>query len=389
MSVVVFYISGHGFGHASRVIETINALLARRDDLDVVVRTTAPRWLFEKTLKATLKPDASTATPGVAYLNTETDTGIVQIDSLHLDADASIARARAFMSTFDARVASEAAFLRDRRARLVVADLPPLGIAAAARAGIPAVAFGNFTWDWVYSAYPGTEDLVREIAAAYRTALVALRLPMHGGFSAFDAIVDLPFVARHSSRDPAAVRRAFGLPPNERLVLVSFGGYGVDGLSHDALARLDGYVAVVTGKFHGSDLPAFRGSGGEPRNAGTEKPRSLFFLDESQMYADGYRYEDLVRAVDVVATKPGYGIIAECLANDTALLYTSRGDFIEYGVLVEAMPRFLRAAYIDHDDLFAGRWTPHLDRLLAQPRPPESPATNGAEVAADRLLTLL
>ena len=106
------------------------------------------------------------------------------------------------------------------------------------------------------------------------------------------------------------------------------------------------------------------------------------------MYANGYRYEDLVKAVDVVVTKPGYGIISECLANDTALLYTSRGDFREYPVLVEAMPRFLRSAFIGHEDLFSGNWAPHMDRLLAQPSPPEKPATNGAEIAANRLLSL-
>ena len=375
---VVFYISGHGFGHASRVIETINALLARRGDLDVVVRTTAPRWLFDRTVRAS-RSDASAQ--GVDYQSVECDTGIVQIDSLHLDAEASVARARAFMASFETRVAREAAFLRDRRARLVVADLPPLGIAAAARAGIPAVAFGNFTWDWIYSAYPGTDDLVQRISEAYQTALVALRLPMHGGFAAFNTIVDLPFVARRSSRDPDAVRRAFGLPVDMPLVLVSFGGYGVKGLDLGALARLDGYSAVITGQFRGSEV--------EPRNLGTQELRNLCFVDESQMYGAGYRYEDLVRAVDVVATKPGYGIISECLANDTALLYTSRGDFIEYDVLVEAMPRFLRAAFIDHDDLFAGRWSGHLDRLLAQPPPPERPSTHGAEIAAERLLALL
>ena len=61
------------------------------------------------------------------------------------------------------------------------------------------------------------------------------------------------------------------------------------------------------------------------------------------MYAAGVRYEDLVRAVDVVISKPGYGIISECVANDTALLYTSRGDFIEYDVFVAEMPRVLQS----------------------------------------------
>ena len=98
-------------------------------------------------------------------------------------------------------------------------------------------------------------------------------------------------------------------------------------------------------------------------------------VDEAAMYDAGYRYEDLVRAVDVVVTKPGYGIISECIANDTALLYTSRGDFREYPVLVEAMPKYLRCAFIEQDELLSGNWQPHLDRLLAQPAPKDT-ATN-------------
>ena len=100
-------------------------------------------------------------------------------------------------------------------------------------------------------------------------------------------------------------------------------------------------------------------------------------------------YTGMVRAVDVVLTKPGYGILSECLANNTALLYTSRGHFVEYDVLVAAMPRFLRSAFIGHDDLFAGRWQPHLDALLAQPAPPESPPTTGAAIAAGVLLDVI
>jgi L-arabinokinase len=112
-------------------------------------------------------------------------------------------------------------------------------------------------------------------------------------------------------------------------------------------------------------------------------------IDENAMYESGYRYEDLVRAVDVVVSKPGYGIISECLANDTALLYTSRGDFREYQVLVDAMPKFLRCGFISHADLFAGQWAPHLDALLAQPEPPTRPPTNGSDVTADMLLDII
>ena len=101
------------------------------------------------------------------------------------------------------------------------------------------------------------------------------------------------------------------------------------------------------------------------------------------------RYEDLVAAVDVVITKPGYGIIAECIANDAAMLYTTRGHFPEYDVLVEEMPKYLRTAAFSHDDLFNGKWEPHLDKLLGQPKMKKKPETNGADVAAEILLKAL
>jgi L-arabinokinase len=368
----VFYVSGHGFGHASRDIEVINHLVAADPNLRILVRTTVPRWLFDRTVRC--------GRAAVEYRTLECDTGIVQVDSLHLDAVDSLRRARAFMATFEARVASEAAFLQTERAALAVADIPPLGPAAARRAGIPCIALSNFTWDWIYAAYPDSADLVAAIGEAYAQTPLALRLPMHGGFATFPRIEDIPFIARQSRRDSADTRRALNLPATERLVLASFGGYGLDGLDLDALSRLDGYVALVSGTVPLGALPA--GLRGGRRG-------SLLPFDESHMYASGFRYEDLVRAVDVVVTKPGYGIIAECLANDTALLYTSRGDFIEYRVLVEAMPRLLRTAYIDHADLFAGRWTEHLNHLLAQPPPPEHPAVNGADVAAQRIRSLI
>lgn len=345
---IVFYISGHGFGHASRSIEIINALIDRRPDLKVIVRSSVAPWLFERT-----------ANRNVALSPVEVDTGVVQLDSLRLDAAGSIRRAEAFMETFKLRIAGEVAFLRQYRATMTISDLPALGIAAGNAMGLPAIATGNFTWDWIYEHYEGGGRVARQIADVYRWTTLALRFPMWGGFATMPKVWDIPFVARRSMRDPAEVRAALNIPNDRRVVLTSFGGYGLEGLDVDALRSLPGYYVLLPG-----------------------------MIDESAMYDGGYRYEDLVRAVDVVVTKPGYGIISECIANDTALLYTSRGDFREYRVLVDAMPQFLRCAFIDHADLFAGNWKPHLDRLVEQPVPVKPP-THGADVAADILFDIL
>jgi len=138
---------------------------------------------------------------------------------------------------------------------------------------------------------------------------------------------------------------------------------------------------VLTGHLEMSE--AARRSRGD-HAPGPRGPATVTF-DERTLYDGGWRYEDLVAAVDVVATKPGYGIIAECAANGTSLLYTSRGHFVEYDVLVREMPRYVRSQFIPQDELFAGRWRPYLERLLAQAPPPPADVS-GAEQAADIVL---
>ena len=81
-------------------------------------------------------------------------------------------------------------------------------------------------------------------------------------------------------------------------------------------------------------------------------------------------------------TKPGYGILAECISTGTAMLYTSRGVFREYDLMVREMPRFVRSRFITHDDLLSGRWLASLQAVMMQPSPPETMAADGAEHAA-------
>ena len=367
MASIFFYISGHGFGHASRQIEIINALGTAAPDLEIVVRSSVPEWLFDRTLRCTVRVE-----PG------ECDTGVAQVDSLHLDARETIARASSFYEDLAPRAAHEAALIRRHDGRLLISDAPPLACAAAAEAGIPSIVVSNFTWDWIYEGYEealrGYPALVPQIQQAYRMATAAWRLPMHGGFETFapDAVADVPFVARHAGHARADVRRAFDLPGDRPVVLFSFGGLGLHELDLGRLDCLDRYDVVLT-----------------PHEASTLRTTSrpgVHVIAEPRLYGSGFRYEDLVAAADVVLTKPGYGIIAECLANDAAILYTSRGHFREYDLLVGAMPRFLRCGYIDHESLFAGRWGAALDAVLRQGAPPERPATNGAGVIAGMIL---
>jgi L-arabinokinase len=342
---IVFYISGHGFGHASRDIELLNAIRAVCRDARVIVRTTAARWLFDAVSES------------IEYQSFDADTGMVQIDSLRLDEEATARCAAEFYRDFERLVAEEAAFLTESGADVVLGDIPPLAFAAAARTNIPSVAIGNFTWDWIYSIYPAFDrlapDVIPTIRRAYASATRALRLPLHGGFESMRTIVDIPFIARRSNRNRADTRRRLGVPANsdKPLVLASFGGYGLE-LPFDAIARKNRLTVISIDR----ELPP------------------------------GLQYQDVVAAADIVVSKPGYGIVSECIANGTPLLYTSRGRFIEYDLFVAEMPRMLRCRHISQEDVLAGRWRDAVDALLAQPDPPERPHIDGAAVAAREIV---
>ena len=374
-AAIVFYVSGHGFGHASRTIEVINSILAKRPETRVGVRTAAPRWLFDLTVKGK-----------IAFSTLETDTGVVQSDALTLDEADTIRRASAFHSDLVTRAASETRILRELGAGLIVGDIPPLAFAVGAAAGISSIGMGNFTWDWIYADYPRVRlapSLLPAIRGAYAKASMALRLPMSAGFESFSNVKDIPFIARHATKTRDEVAKLLKLPTDKPWVLMSFGGYGVSGLDTDVLTKLKKYIVLNT-----LALPSGRARRETPT---VDRKGSLVTINEEAMYDAGVRYEDLVGAAVAVVTKPGYGIISEAIANDTAVLYTSRGHFPEYDVLVEEMPKYLKAAFISQEDLFGGKWDSPIDKLLAQSRPKNArkPETNGADVAADMLLAAL
>jgi L-arabinokinase len=373
---VVFFVSGHGFGHASRQVEIINAFRAAADARPVVLYTSADPALLARTIRGPYRLIAGSPDPG-----------IIQRDSVTHDDEASARAASAFYGSFDARVDEACRRLDGVEPALIVGDIPPLAFAVADRLGVASLAVANFTWDWIYEAMPevmhASPDILSVIRNAYGRATRALELPFSGGFEVFPVREPLPLVARHASRSREETRAALDLPADGRVVLLSFGGYGLPALDVDALRDLDDWTIVST------DRTLKWGQTSHSRGlTPLQRAPRLRSLEESVFLTGTLRYEDLVAAVDAVITKPGYGIIAECAAHDTPLVYTSRGAFREYDLLVEEMPRFVRCAFISQADLRAGHWRGALEQALAAPRP-SRPRTDGADVAAGVIRQML
>ena len=362
--VIVFYISGHGFGHAARATQVVNALAGFAPAATLVIRAAVPEWFLRTSLQIPAK-----IVPG------ETDSGVVQHDGLSIDEDETARGASAFYADFDARIERERQLLADLRATIVVGDIPPLASAAAHAAEIPSVAISNFTWDWIYAGMPEFDRLApgvrQQIADANALATLALRLPFHGGFQSMPRIEDVPLVARHATVSRDDTRRRLGLHHSRPIVLATFGGHR-GSIPLDRAADNGSFLLVAT------DYEV---------DASARVHSNLRVVTADELKRTDLTYTDLLAACDVVATKLGYGIVSECIANDVALLYAPRGRFVEQDVFIREMPAVLRCRMIDQDDLRNGRWEGSVRALLEQPQPAGSMEANGAEVAAERILS--
>ena len=356
MSSILYYITGHGFGHAVRSSQVIQSVTELRPDLKVHARTTAPEWLFP---------------PSVIRSHQTLDAGIVQSDCLEMDLDETLRVCQGLSDQARAGrlIETEIDFIRSRKVELVVGDVPPLCFDIAARAGVPSVAITNFTWNAIYSAYvderPAFIPLIKEMERCYRQATLGLALPYPCGLDVFPSRQPIPWISRVSSLTKDKARAKLGLPKSGTIVLLSFGGLGLRRLPLERIRKLKEFFFLSTGERE-------------------QRFDNVVVLPDLQ-----HHYQDLVRAGDIIVSKPGYGIVADVLAHQVPLLYTDRGNFPEYPFLVDALSDLATAGFIPQDELLAGNLGPYINTLLnKEPNWPDI-ELNGASAAAEKILDLL
>jgi hypothetical protein len=358
---LAYYITAHGYGHGVRSCDILAALLARHPAARVTVTTDLP----ESFLRSRLAPaDGRLAVRPGAF-----DVGMVQKDSIRVDVEATLAEALGLVEDRGRLVDFEAEFLRGEGADLVVADIPSIPIEAAAAAGIPAVAVGNFSWDWIYAPFvardPRWRPVIRMFEEGYRQAKRLLKLPFSPSMSIFSKHVDIPLLAKPGRARRAELAALTGADEGKRWVLLSFTSLDWDEAALEQVAAI-GEVEFFTVK--PLDWP------GRP---------NIHAVDRGVV-----GFSDVLASVEVVVSKPGYGILSDCVANAKPMVYADREDFIEYPLLERELKRFLRNVHIPAADLYAGRLRAALEAIEEAPAPPETLPGGGAEMAADLLASM-
>ncbi len=355
MPTIIYYISGHGYGHSTRSIELIKTLLRKNPDLFCHIRTDAPKWIFELNLDSNYE-----------FHNVRLDIGAVQETSFHIDKKKTFDAVTELYKQKEQIVKRESTFATRAEADLIIADIPPLAFDIAKTAGIPGIGLGNFCWDWIYQDYVAEiaefGSLVNQIKSSYNKAHQLLRLPFYGDMSAFANIFYIPLIGRKANMHPKKVLQRLGIESKQRdkLILLAFRPNDLTGVDFERIKSMRGFQFVTLG------LPkAYKNCINIP--------------------PDFIRFPDLLNACDAAISKPGYGLVAEVIANQTPLLYTSRIDFAEYEFLVKGLKEYAVARELPRRDFFAGNWQEHLETLLHGPFVWKPIELDGADKAADAI----
>ena len=353
-------ISGHGYGHAAQVVPVLNALGVLIPGLTAILRTTVPSSFFRDRLA--IQWELSPA---------EQDIGCVQDGPLKIDIDATWAAHRRFHKTWEARLSNEVAAIQAASPSLILADTPYLAIEAGSRAQIPTVALANFTWDLVLKDYCHASDtpqqqLIQRIRETYAKARMALRITPAPQIDAFSNMIDIGPIASPAPPERDRLASVLALTPNERTVLVGFGGIPLTSLPLEHMEHLPPYRFLFDG----------------PVPSGYSRIHSTKTLPLS--------FKALIASVDVIMTKPGYGTIVEAVAIQQPVVYVRRYNFADEPALVDYLHRYGRGVELSIDDFMQGQWEPAIGKAMAMcPLPTTPPPSTGAMQAASILAPYL
>jgi hypothetical protein len=352
---IAYYISAHGYGHGVRSCDIIRAINHSFPHLNVQIISDLPPVFLSNRIGSVRNP----IRPG------SFDVGMVQLDSIRVDVDATLDRVEQLCSRRKELVVQELDYIRRMKFDLVVVDIPAIPLESAALAGIPGMAVGNFGWDWIYSGFAvqnrrwtGTVKVFQE---QYGCADLLLRLPFSERMAAFHHIEDVPLVASPGKNRRSEIAEISGCNPDKKWILLSFTTLS---WNDDSLASVEG---IANCEFF------------------TVRPLAWKRSNIHPLERDHVTFSDVVASVDAVISKPGYGIMSDCIANDKPLIYADRSDFLEYAILEDAIKRYLKHFHIPSADLYRGDLLHSLESIWECPVPTETIGMGGDILAARRI----
>jgi hypothetical protein len=354
---IAYFVSPHGFGHAARACAVSASLHQIAPDAVIDFFTLVPQWFFADSLSFPF-----------GYIPLRSDVGVAQVDALREDLNETVNLLSAYLPFEGEAFEQLTVRLSDEQYRMVISDISPLGLAAAHRAGIPAVLVENFTWDWIYAGYYRAEPRLEQFADPLKAAfdLADYHFQTIPYCERVDKGIPIAPVARKARHSRAQIRAELELL-DEPLVLVTMGGVRQVFSALDALKKSPAIIYVIPGASESM----------------IREDNLILLPHHSQFY-----HPDLVYASDLVVGKLGYSTVAEAYHAGIPYAYIPRPLFRETGPMGAFVESEMNGVCIPLDEFSQGNWVKRIPDLLNK-KPLHLDSENGADQIAGNLQRLL
>ena len=285
MKKIVYYITDHGRGHATRSVAVIRELL--KLGIEVIVRNNNVTDFISASL------------PYVIIKNGRTDIGTTLTkNAISIDIDKTKEKVIPWINEFEKNSNIEYNFISKLNVGLVISDISAMPFIAAKKAFIPSMAISNFSWYDVLKFLP--QERLEKLKNAYDVADIAIQLPLGTSMKHFKHKKRTGLVSRVPKRSKEKLKERFGIKKTESVVLIALGGS-----MNEISCGVDKNVRILT--------------------MNTKVNKSLSPLDVSS-WIEG---QEIVAMSDLVICKCGYGFISECLTNRIPFYYIADDSHLE------------------------------------------------------------
>ena len=158
---IAFFISDHGFGHASRNIPIIRYILGANKDIRVIIKTGKNQGEFIRSLVGDFSGR-------VRYFFDLMDVGLIlRENSLDIDTEKLTEKVEEYIQNFEGKVSKEIKFLHYYNVNLIVSDIVPWIFKCSKKLNIPSILISNFTWVEIYKEHL-SKEIVNEYMKCYK-----------------------------------------------------------------------------------------------------------------------------------------------------------------------------------------------------------------------------
>lgn len=292
MKKIIYYITDHGKGHATRSVAIIREL--KKKNIELIIRNSNSEKFLNQSL------------PTIKIISGLTDVGpSIKNDGISINQDQSKPLLHNWIHKLENFALDEIEIIKKFQPNLIISDISAMPFLAAKKTNVDSIAISNFSWYDVLK-FLSSEDL-ELLKNSYENANLAFKLLIGTSMSHFKNLKEIGIVSRVPLRCREDIRKELGIKKNEKLVSIAMS-------------------VTLEGKFHFEENIKILSMNSVIKNCQNviAMPQEI----ESQ---------DIVNASDFVICKCGYGMISECLTNGIPFYYVSDDNHLEQKAMTQEL----------------------------------------------------